>query len=118
MQTFKEYQTAALRTAPSGVGKEHDLLHACLGLVTEAGEIADAIKKHHAYGKPLDLTNLREELGDIMWYIPLMCRALGAEMDDVATINIAKLRARYPEKFDRESALNRNLEAERKILEQ
>lgn len=31
--------------------------------------------------------------------------------------NIAKLQARYPEKFTEEQALNRNLEAERKILE-
>lgn len=114
--TLNEYQIAALRTAPVA-SADHDLLHAVMGLVTETGELMDALKKQHAYGKPLDLVNLREEAGDVLWYLPLLCRALGVSLETVAETNIAKLRARYPEKFTSGHALNRDLETERKILE-
>ena len=44
------------------------LLHGVIGLVTETSELLDAIKKSLFYGKPLDKTNLIEELGDLLWY--------------------------------------------------
>jgi hypothetical protein len=46
-----------------------------------------------------------------------MCNIHGWNMEDILDTNIAKLEARYPEKFTEEAALNRNLEAEREILE-
>lgn len=95
----------------------HDLMHACLGLVSESGEFSDALKKEHAYGRPLDVTNLREELGDILWYVALGCRALNVTMEEVAQVNIAKLRVRYPDSFTNEKAINRNVGAERQVLE-
>ena len=117
MKTFKEYQESALCTAPSNTDKDHDLLHGVLGLITEAAEIADVIKKQHAYGKPLDRVNLKEELGDVLWYIPLLCRALDTDMESVAEMNIAKLKLRYPDKFNTKDATTRDLVAERELLE-
>ena len=38
------------------------LLHAGIGLSTEAGEFLDALKKHIFYGKELDRVNLKEEI--------------------------------------------------------
>jgi hypothetical protein len=61
--TLNEYQEAALRTARENVPSYHDLLHGGMGVATEAGELLDVIKKHHAYGKEIDLVNLREEIG-------------------------------------------------------
>lgn len=117
MKTLNAYQEAALRTAPAGVSQEHDRKHALLGLISEIGEFADTIKKEHAYGKPIDRVNLVEELGDLMWYVALMCRALGTDLETVAQVNISKLRARYPHKFTTEQALNRDLDKERAVLE-
>lgn len=114
--TLNEYQEAALRTAPVA-DQGHDIIHGGLGVATEAGELLDGLKKKHAYGKPLDLVNFREEIGDVLWYLALLCRGAGTTLDQVAERNIAKLRARYPEKFTSENALNRNLAAERAILE-
>ena len=113
---LNQYQVAALRTAPVA-SLEHDLLHAAMGLVTESAELMDALKKRHAYGRPLDYTNLREEGGDLLWYIALLCRALDCTMEQVATMNIQKLAKRYPDKFTEHAALNRDLDAERKVLE-
>lgn len=94
-----------------------DLLHAGIGLATEGGEFLDALKKHIFYGKELDTVNLAEELGDILWYVALAMRSLDTTFDEQMDINIKKLAARYPEKFDEFLAENRNLQIERDILE-
>ena len=93
------------------------LVHASMGLQTEAGEFTDALKKYVYYGKELDRVNLGEEIGDILWYCALACNALGIDMGAVMEKNIAKLQARYPDKFTEEAALVRHLEVERSILE-
>ncbi len=117
------YIEDALRTESALMavsGERNDtnrLLHAAMGLTTEAGEFLDALKKHLFYGKPLDLVNLREEIGDIMWYLAIACDALGTDFETEQERNIAKLRKRYPEKFDAEQAIERDLDAERAILE-
>ena len=81
-----------------------DLLHATLGITGEAGELADAVKKSIFYSKPLDIANMREEIGDIMWYIALACRTLEFDLDELLAENIAKLQKRYPEKYSDEHA--------------
>ncbi len=93
------------------------LLHATQGMVTEAGEMVDVIKKHLFYGKPLDEVNLMEELGDSFWYHFVAIDALHTTFDEVTKINILKLRKRYGEAFSSEKAITRDLEAEREILE-
>jgi len=98
------------------------LLHAVLGLASEAGEIADQLKKHFFYGKPLDVVNLGEELGDMFWYQALMANELGTthpeiNFDSIEETNIAKLKKRYGDKFSEQRAVKRNLDIERKILE-
>lgn len=93
------------------------LLHGSIGACTEAGEMIDALKKHIYYGKPLDKVNLLEECGDLLWYCSIIMDALGASYQEVMQTNIEKLAARYPDKFSEESAINRNLDVERSILE-
>ena len=94
------------------------LLHAGIGLSTEAGEFLDALKKHIFYGKDLDRVNLKEEIGDLFWYIAIACDELGVEFETLMDTNIAKLKARYGEKFSEHKAENRDLGTEREILEQ
>jgi NTP pyrophosphatase (non-canonical NTP hydrolase) len=130
----KTYQKSALRTngpdyegaagrVTGGIDNrdwgtvEMDLLHASMGLVTEAGEFQDMLKKHVFYGKPLDKVNLKEEIGDLLWYCAIALEALGTDFQAVMQTNIDKLKARYPEKFTEEKAENRNLVREREILE-
>lgn len=103
MNGFDTYQQLAMRTAkPMEV--QDDLPHAALGLTGEAGEFADCIKKHWAYSQPLDNKNAVEELGDLLWYVALACNALGVSMQEVAAINIEKLRKRYPTMYQDELA--------------
>ncbi len=93
------------------------LLHAGIGLSTEAGEFLDALKKHIFYGKELDRVNLKEEMGDLFWYLAIACDELGVEFEPLMETNIAKLKARYGEKFSEHKAENRDLSTERTILE-
>ena len=93
------------------------LLHAGMGLATESAEFLDALKKAIYYGKKLDKVNLAEEMGDILWYCAIALDELGVSFEEVMEKNIAKLEARYPEKFTEEKAENRDLKTERDILE-
>lgn len=88
-----------------------------MGLVTETGEIFDAIKKAKIYGKKLDRVNIAEEFGDMFWYLAVGCDSLGITFEEVWDKNIKKLRARFPERYSDDRALNRDLRKERKILE-
>ena len=93
------------------------LTHASLGLCTEAAELADAVKKHIFYGKPLDKVNLIEEIGDILWYSAIVLDACQSSFDDAMDKNIAKLRKRYPQGiFSASKAIHRDVEAEREVL--
>lgn len=93
------------------------LLHMVLGIVTEAGELLDAIMPAIFDGEPLDEVNIQEELGDIAWYRANALTALGQTIEQNDHQNIAKLQKRFPEKFDADLAINRDTDAERQVLE-
>jgi NTP pyrophosphatase (non-canonical NTP hydrolase) len=93
------------------------LLHAGIGLSTEANEVLDMLKKHIYYGKPIDKVNLAEECGDILWYVSIVCRVSGLSIEQLMEMNINKLAKRFPEKFTEELADNRDLAVERTTLE-
>lgn len=120
--TVEQYQVLASRTEslkesipPLAIR----LLHGTTGIQTESGELADGVKRHVFYGKPLDVVNVKEEIGDLMWYVALLCNALELNLGEVMGLNIAKLQKRYPDKYTDELAAeeNRDREGERKILE-
>lgn len=99
------------------------LLHAALGMFSEAGEVIKEVVDSILDNRPVDVVNLEEEGGDQCWYIALMLREL-QKLETTRTIdfettmakNIAKLQARYPNKFNSEDAVNRNLDEERSAL--
>jgi NTP pyrophosphatase (non-canonical NTP hydrolase) len=123
--TPKEYQKLAHNTeAPitfalaKRLVRYGRLIHATEGMSTEVGEFTDVLKKTVFYGKELDMVNLSEEIGDLMWYVALACNALKLDLEQIMETNIAKLTARYPDKFTEDSALNRDLDKERKVLDE
>ncbi len=120
--TPSDYIKNALRTESPYLFEETNgvsprVEHATIGVVTEAGELMNAIKRAKIYGKTLDHVNLVEEAGDVMWYLAILADDLGVSFEEIWDKNIAKLRLRYPDKYSDEHCLNRDTEAERKILE-
>jgi NTP pyrophosphatase (non-canonical NTP hydrolase) len=114
---YKEYQNLASKTFAEAGDETLNLLHCAIGASTEAGELLDAFKKHIYYKKELDVVNIGEEIADIQWYLFNLCRLLDLDMEQLLEANIAKLKARYGEKFSTEKAINRDLDTERNILE-
>ncbi len=117
---MKDYIQNAIKTESihfNVTGRER-LLHAGIGLATESGEFLDALKKSIFYGKELDIVNLKEELGDVLWYMAIAMDALGTDFETEMKKNIKKLKARYGEKFSQDSAEKRDLKREREILEE
>jgi len=113
---LQTYQKQAARTLRRLFNEQEDIQHMLFGMMTELGELVDTYKKHYAYGKELDMINVMEEMGDIMWYWANMCNITGINAEASLQVNIDKLKARYPEKFNEELAVNRDLEKEREIL--
>ena len=73
-------------------------LEKVLGIVGEAGETADKIKKiiRDKSGKPTDgdKVEITKELGDILWYLVNIARYMGVTMTEVAQMNLDKLESR------------------------
>jgi len=118
---MKDYIKLAMRTCSPRFHKDlvsTNVLHGAIGMSTEANELLDAIKKALFYGKPIDETNIKEECGDILWYMAAICDHYGFTIEDAMVANIAKLMKRYPDQFTAEGALVRDLDEERKALDQ
>lgn len=111
---FSEYANKANKLD----GEKLMLLHYCIGASTEANELLDHMKKVIFYEREIDVVNIKEECGDILWYIAGLCRMYNWSMEDLMATNLSKLKARYGDKFSTTAALNRDLDTERKILEE
>lgn len=86
--------------------KAHNL-HMAVGVCGEAGELIDAVKKQVIYGKPLDLENVIEELGDLEFYIEGLRQGLGITREQTLNANMAKLGKRYGERYSDKAAQER-----------
>lgn len=96
--TLDEYQKEALVTAIFSDDTFKDLVHWGFGVVGEAGEIAEKLKKlirdKDAQLTAQDVDELIKEIGDVMWYLAVLSKHLGVSFEEVGTRNIAKLRSR------------------------
>lgn len=93
------YQLEAAKTSAPDRPIRDRVFNGAMGLAGEAGEVVDLLKKTHFHDKPLDLDALREELGDVLWYVAELATAHGFSLEAIAGENIAKLRKRHGETF-------------------
>tara|TARA_Y100000816_G_C25963719_1_gene502862 strand:+ start:69 stop:398 length:330 start_codon:yes stop_codon:yes gene_type:complete len=94
---FKTYQKKARTTAQyPDLGSNY--IYPTLGLVGEAGEVAEKVKKVIRDKKGIfdeDSRNaIKKELGDVLWYISNLCNEFNFELDSVAIKNLEKLQSR------------------------
>jgi NTP pyrophosphatase (non-canonical NTP hydrolase) len=102
---FNEYQEAALSTAVYGKAQEGvdgNLVYPAMGLAGEAGEYVDKVKKHWRNTQSMSAGNMdaqqkvefAKELGDVLWYLAVSAKELGFSLEQIAQMNIDKLRDR------------------------
>lgn len=90
--TFAKYQEESATTAV--YPKERGLEYTVLGLVGEAGELANKVKKiirgdvGNVAGVRMELSS---ELGDVLWYLSAIATELNVPLDDIARENLRKL---------------------------
>ncbi|ARQ94652.1 nucleotide pyrophosphohydrolase [Mycobacterium phage Journey13] len=102
MSTFTKYQLATNETAVyPGAGDSSSieaLAYVTLGLVGEAGEIANKVKKiirdQDGVITPENRVQLEDELGDVLWYVARLATQIDTPLSMVAELNLAKLRDR------------------------
>ena len=95
---FNEYQektkaTAVYPTLGGGV------VFPTLGMVGEAGEVAEKIKKLFRDGNGManeeQKSEIAKELGDVLWYMSQVASELGISLGEVALKNIEKIESRH-----------------------
>ena len=82
-------------------------LHMAIGISGEAGELLDSIKKTTIYRKPLDIANIVEECGDLLFYISGMLDSIGVDIESAMSANVSKLSIRYGKSYSDKSAIER-----------
>ena len=101
------FQEEALRCMRSDLPYEAICSNMCMGLAGETGETVDIFKKHIYQGKDLDINDVIEEIGDILWYIANLCNVNKITMKECMESNVEKLRKSYPNGFSIKDALER-----------
>ena len=97
MEKFSTYQRQSRKTW-NLIKTDHPIVYPTLGMVNEAGEFAGKIKKifrdKGGVISAADREALKQELGDILWYLTQICTELDLTLDEVAEANIEKLFSR------------------------
>lgn len=103
---FNEYQKLSKRTMPD-IYDPLSRLNAAMGLAGEAGETCEVVKKNFFHGHETDVAVVIKEAGDVLWYLGFLAETYGFTLEEVATMNVEKLRTRFPEGFSTEASIKR-----------
>lgn len=97
VETFECYQKESRKTW-NLIPMNHPIVYPTMGLVNEAGEVAGKVKKiFRDRGGEInqeDREALKQELGDVLWYLAQICTELDLSLEEVAEANLAKLFSR------------------------
>ena len=103
---LNDYQRRANRTDQRPLGsydgetdRERALVFPLAGLSSEVGSLLNQYKKYIRDGDahPLFSQRVKEELGDILWYVANLARKLDFDLEEVATLNLSRIAERWPE---------------------
>lgn len=103
--TLQQYQELARKTLLDLGSMTKNMSHMHMGEFSEAGEFISQVKAHLAYGKPIDLVNLYEELGDFFWFYTGIRTIIGTTLTEDLLSKIEEM-ARTKEHLTRDSELS------------
>lgn len=101
---LKEFQKLVKRTAKGNYKRREDeILNWGLGVSGEAGDLAGCIKKT-IYHDNDQTAGIRENVGDTMWYLAMICNYYDWDFEEILAENINKLKKRYTKGFTAKEA--------------
>jgi NTP pyrophosphatase (non-canonical NTP hydrolase) len=101
---IKKYQQLVKRTAKGSYKRKSDeIVNWGLGVSGEAGDLAGCIKKTIFHNND-QTQGVRENVGDTMWYLAMICNYYDWDFEEVLAENIEKLSKRYSKGFSAKEA--------------
>ena len=100
---LKKFQEACKATAIKIDNPDLEISTWGMGIAGEAGDVASCIKKTFIHKKDVK-DGIRENIGDTMWYIAMICNFMGWSLDEILEENYEKLKERFPEGFTHDIA--------------
>ncbi len=108
---FDDYQKQAIGTALNPKRDFNALMYRTLGLVGEAGEVAEKMKKvlrdKESKMNSQDKEDLIKELGDVLWYLQALADILEVPLSEIAEKNLEKIHSRKKRGVTKGSGDNR-----------
>ncbi len=105
MTSLSEYQKICNATAKKDFNSPtEEIMCWGLGVAGEAGDVAGCIKKVHSHRNETQKRGVRENIGDTLWYLAMVCNFYGWNLDEILNENVEKLKKRYPNGFTLEGA--------------
>jgi NTP pyrophosphatase (non-canonical NTP hydrolase) len=101
------YQYMSKRTIDLTKSRKDNVTNFAISLAEESGEVLGIIKKHLYHGHGLDLDELENELGDVLWYVAALATLYGLRLEVIANKNHSKILKRYPDGFSEADSVNR-----------
>lgn len=94
---FNEYQKESRKNAIyPAVGS--NFYFPVLGLAGETGEVAEKVKKilrdKDGIADEQSKEEIKKELGDVLWYLSQIASELNLSLEDVANVNLEKIKDR------------------------
>jgi NTP pyrophosphatase (non-canonical NTP hydrolase) len=97
IENFDTYQKESRKTW-NVIPMNHSIVYPTMGMVNEAGEVAGKVKKifrdRGGEISEADRQALKQELGDVLWYLAQICTELDLSLQEVAEANLIKLFSR------------------------
>lgn len=92
----KQYPGKLLSSFALGLaGEGAEVLEAAMALVVQIKKVTEPVKKHLYHEKPLNVGDLAEELGDVIWYVVALAIVNNIRLEDILKLNKKKLEERY-----------------------
>jgi len=98
---LNEYQDQANRTDQRPATEDEDemaLVFPLMGIASEVGSLVTQYKKHVRDGEAHRMFSqrIKEELGDVLWYVSNLAHKLELPLEDVARLNLERIAERWP----------------------
>ena len=84
--TWEAYQNEAIKTLNQDLDIKEAIISTSWGLIGEFGEVTDILKKFRFHGHTLNSDRLKDELGDVYWYLAVASKLLMVDIVQIREI--------------------------------